>query len=129
MMRMSKVILMACCFASVPAFGCGAIEGTLTKQEVELLKTVKSKESAAGITNTLLMVGPIATIINGNAAEMALNVAITDWKVWGESGNHLNVIASKRITDEISLWRLDNEHSAAGKQVFDCIYGNYKKNL
>ena len=110
---------------------CEAIDGSLNSKEVSLLKVIGKKEKAAGITSNLLLIGPIATMIAGNPAENALEVATKDWKLWSESGNHLNTVLSKSIVNEIDLFRVTHEdgHTPAGQLLFDCIRSHYDKNL
>jgi hypothetical protein len=128
----TAVLLVACIGAAMPETARG--DGTSSKlrfsrEEVELLRTIRQVEDAAGVTASLLKAKPFIDVLTSlNPMDMTITIATNDWDRLGPALKDLSTIEACKISGEIAGFLADygsNRAKNPNRSFFNKLQARY----
>lgn len=101
------------------------LEISLNKEDIKLLKTIKTIESSASFGSGISTFGPVLTLFSGNPLTFAFSFLTADWKSHFEGGSSIQTIAACTIVELLG----GHEENVDGVKLtfFETLRESYEK--
>ena len=119
------VVMAAVAFLAMTVSSALAVEVTLDAEDKRVLKTIADMEKAAGMTQTVLAIAPLVSLVTSDGiAAFTFNFVTTDFVGHANAISAMDKIKSCSISDVITIHLLDMTDPAK-TEFFEAIQKPY----